>query len=184
MSRISVHTLTSQDYAPGELLATLSNASQAPVKAYSSVQYGPGPDHHLELNSDLLFSALGFAVPPPERFLLTALVNHSCAPTAQLQLPAGTPARWEVHVGPAGLAKGEDITFFYPSTEWDMAQGFDCNCGAKVSSESDEGGLGLTFSTDLPRQRARRQVLDARAARGARSGERPHPGTEGSAVRD
>ncbi|RSH81164.1 uncharacterized protein EHS24_008601 [Apiotrichum porosum] len=115
------------DYAPGELLATLSNASQAPVKAYSSVQYGPGPDHHLELNSDLLF------------------MNHSCAPTAQLQLPAGTPARWEVHVGPAGLAKGEDITFFYPSTEWDMAQGFDCNCGAKTCLGNVQGAKYLTL---------------------------------------
>jgi len=42
------------------------------------------------------------------------------------------PQRWEVLAGPAGLKKGDDITFFYPSTEWDMAQGFDCNCGAKV----------------------------------------------------
>lgn len=25
------------------------------------------------------------------------------------------------------------MTFFYPSTEWDMAQGFDCGCGAEVS---------------------------------------------------
>jgi hypothetical protein len=45
----------------------------------------------------------------------------------------GAPERWEVLAGPRGLAEGQDITFFYPSTEWDMAQGFDCSCGAKVS---------------------------------------------------
>jgi len=29
-----------------------------------------------------------------------------------------------------GLKAGEELTFFYPSTEWDMAQGFDCFCGS------------------------------------------------------
>ena len=31
-----------------------------------------------------------------------------------------------------GLKAGEELTFFYPSTEWDMDQGFDCFCGSKV----------------------------------------------------
>lgn len=57
-------------------------------------------------------------------------MNHSCAPTAEMRLYAGAPSRWEVTVGPQGLKAGDDITFFYPSTEWDMAQGFDCSCGA------------------------------------------------------
>jgi hypothetical protein len=51
--------LTTQDFAPGERLALLDNASKAPVKAYSSVQYGSEPADHLELNSDLLFSEFG-----------------------------------------------------------------------------------------------------------------------------
>lgn len=29
-----------------------------------------------------------------------------------------------------GLKEGDELTFFYPSTEWDMAQPFDCLCGA------------------------------------------------------
>jgi len=33
-------------------------------------------------------------------------------------------------VGPRGLQVGDELTFFYPSTEWDMAQPFDCLCGA------------------------------------------------------
>ena len=28
------------------------------------------------------------------------------------------------------LRKGDELSFFYPSTEWDMAQPFDCGCGA------------------------------------------------------
>lgn len=60
-------------------------------------------------------------------------MNHSCAPSAELFLYPNQPSRWEVRAGPKGLTKGQDITFFYPSTEWDMAQGFDCTCGAEVS---------------------------------------------------
>lgn len=31
-----------------------------------------------------------------------------------------------------GLKEGDELTFFYPSTEWDMAQPFDCLCGSGV----------------------------------------------------
>lgn len=31
--------------------------------------------------------------------------------------------------GPTGLRPGTELTFFYPSTEWAMAQSFDCFCG-------------------------------------------------------
>lgn len=30
-----------------------------------------------------------------------------------------------------GLRAGNELTFFYPSTEWDMAQPFDCLCKHK-----------------------------------------------------
>jgi hypothetical protein len=30
------------------------------------------------------------------------------------------------------LKKGDALTFFYPSSEWDMAQPFDCTCGESV----------------------------------------------------
>lgn len=42
--------------------------------------------------------------------------------------------RWEVRVNPdreEGLKAGDELTFFYPSTEWDMAQPFDCLCKSK-----------------------------------------------------
>lgn len=44
-------------------------------------------------------------------------------------------ARWEVRVAAdkdAGLRAGEELTFFYPSTEWHMAQPFECRCGKSV----------------------------------------------------
>lgn len=38
--------------------------------------------------------------------------------------------RWEVRVSEdgEGLKEGDELTFFYPSTEWSMAQPFDCLC--------------------------------------------------------
>ena len=42
--------------------------------------------------------------------------------------------RWEVRVNPdleGGLKAGDELSFFYPSTEWSMAQPFDCRCGEK-----------------------------------------------------
>lgn len=45
-----------QDLTAGERICGLDNVSLAQEKAYSSVQFGTGPQDHLELNSDLLFS--------------------------------------------------------------------------------------------------------------------------------
>lgn len=70
-----------------------------------------------------------------EEFYLAHL-NHSCEPnvivdTTKLELRAIRD------IGP-----GEDLTFFYPSTEWHMAQPFQCLCGSprcigKVSGARD-----------------------------------------------
>eukprot|EP01128_Nolandella_sp_AFSM9_P004169 TRINITY_DN1826_c0_g1_i1.p1 TRINITY_DN1826_c0_g1~~TRINITY_DN1826_c0_g1_i1.p1 ORF type:complete len:161 (-),score=49.68 TRINITY_DN1826_c0_g1_i1:339-821(-) len=50
--------------------------------------------------------------------------NHSCAPntffdTTKMEVVALCP-----------IEEGSVITFFYPSSELDMAEKFDCNCGA------------------------------------------------------
>jgi hypothetical protein len=108
------------------VITPLTNISQAPLKAYSSVQYGPNPHDHLELNSDLLF------------------MNHSCAPTAYVCVPKGNPKEWCVKTTDKGLKAGEAITFFYPSTEWDMAQGFACSCGASNCLGEIQGARWLT----------------------------------------
>jgi hypothetical protein len=51
-------------------------------------------------------------------------INHSCAPnvffdTTAMQLVALKEIR-----------EGEEMTFFYPSTEWEMIQPFNCYCGS------------------------------------------------------
>jgi len=66
--------------------------------------------------------------------------------------------------GPAGLQPGTELTFFYPSTEWAMAQSFDCFCGtpsckgriagAREMSEKQLEGMWLNgFIRDMLEER-------------------------------
>lgn len=94
------------DLPAGAIFARITNPTSATC-AYTSVQ--ASRDLHIELNCDLVY------------------INHSCEPTLVFDM-----ARWEVRVNPdlkGGLKKDDELTFFYPSTEWDMAQPFDCRCG-------------------------------------------------------
>lgn len=46
--------------------------------------------------------------------------------------------------GSDGLKKGQELTFFYPSTEWSMAQGFDCFCNAANCRGFVSGASAMT----------------------------------------
>lgn len=89
----------------GAVLTKIEGTTPGP-KAYSTVQ--TGPDTHIELNSDLLYC------------------NHSCAPSLVFDMK-----KMEVRVvEDRPLRAGDALTFFYPSTEWEMEQPFNCTCGA------------------------------------------------------
>lgn len=49
-------------------------------------------------------------------------INHSCRPNVVFN----TRHMLVICVSP--IEVGEEFSFFYPSTEWSMAQGFNCNC--------------------------------------------------------
>ena len=90
------------------VFARITNPTPATC-AYTSVQ--ASRNLHIELNCDLVY------------------INHSCQPTLVFDMQ-----RWEVRVNPdlhEGLKAGDELTFFYPSTEYDMAQPFECRCGEK-----------------------------------------------------
>jgi hypothetical protein len=53
--------------------------------------------------------------------------------------------------GPKGLKKNQELTFFYPSTEWDMAQGFSC-CKHPFSSSFSQA-LAIPSPSTLALQR-------------------------------
>ncbi|EGO56251.1 hypothetical protein NEUTE1DRAFT_64645 [Neurospora tetrasperma FGSC 2508] len=86
---------------------------------YATVQCGR--DKHLDLNSDLLY------------------INHSCEPS--LIFDTGN---MNVIAGPKGIQIGEELTFFYPSTEWTMAQPFDCLCAKPTCRGRISGARDMT----------------------------------------
>jgi hypothetical protein len=53
-----------------------------------------------------------------------AHLNHSCEPTVTVDT-----TRLAL-IAARDIASGEELTFFYPSTEWDMTAPFPCLCGS------------------------------------------------------
>lgn len=49
-------------------------------------------------------------------------INHSCAPNVAFNVTD------KVVTALRKIEVGEELTFFYPSTEWSMDRGFDCVC--------------------------------------------------------
>lgn len=93
------------DLPAGAVFSKITTATPS-RKAWSSVQ--TGKDSHIELNSDLVFC------------------NHSCTPSLNFDMH-----KMEVRVvDDRPLKRGDALTFFYPSSEWDMDQPFTCTCGA------------------------------------------------------
>jgi hypothetical protein len=102
------------DLPAGSLFLKITKATPA-TKAYTSVQ--TSENTHIELNSDIVF------------------INHSCKPSVIFDME-----RMEVRVSSArDLKKGDALTFFYPSSEWDMAQPFNCKCGEKECKGTIDG---------------------------------------------
>ncbi|KAJ3077918.1 hypothetical protein HDU99_000893 [Rhizoclosmatium hyalinum] len=109
------------DLFPGQVLASLEAMTPTDVKRYSTVQ--TGPDSHVELNSDLLY------------------MNHSCDPNVVLDTDFGVVA------AAREIKKGDAITFFYPSTEWDMDQPFQCWCGSPKCLKHVRGAKHIDSKT-------------------------------------
>lgn len=94
-----------RSYQPGEVIADFSAGTISADPTYLTVQVGVGK--HITLQPEFL-----------------QYINHSCDPnvffnTTSMQLIALKP-----------LQPQEEMTFFYPSTEWEMTQCFHCYCGS------------------------------------------------------
>lgn len=90
------------------------------------------------LPCEVIIELDGVVVHAPDRFTIQidhqrhlapsgqdwALINHSCTPNARFD-----PAR-PAMVAVAAIQPGEEITFNYLTTEWQMAEPFRCGCGA------------------------------------------------------
>lgn len=87
--------ISDKSFEEHQVIVDIKGATPGP-KRYSSVQISK--TDHIELNSDLLY------------------LNHSCSPNTYLDvkdlcLRAIKP-----------IQVGDELTFFYPSTEWDIGK--------------------------------------------------------------
>ena len=64
--------------------------------------------------------------------------NHSCDPNCFFDTTA-----WEL-IALKSIQAGEELTFFYPSTEWDMDQVFECRCGSSACMGHIQGARYLS----------------------------------------
>ncbi|CDH51722.1 galactose-proton symport [Lichtheimia corymbifera JMRC:FSU:9682] len=109
-----------RDFPKGSVIAQLEGLTPGP-KAYSSVQISK--TEHIELNSDLLY------------------MNHSCDPSVCMDIDKRAITALK------DIRTGDELTFFYPSTEWDMAQPFDCWCGSSQCIKRVMGARHLSTET-------------------------------------
>ena len=98
-----LHTLNA--FGPGDVICTFGARETLDYPTYLTVQ--TGIDKHILLAPEIL-----------------QYCNHSCSPnvffdTALMQV-----------VALEAVEPGDELTFFYPSTEWNMAQPFECYCGS------------------------------------------------------
>ena len=99
--------------------ATLLRKRYSKTATYLTVQ--TGEDKHITLQPEFL-----------------QYINHSCYPnvffdTTAMQL-----------VALKEIQPGDELMFFYPSTEWDMSQPFDCFCGTTQCLHRIQGAAYLS----------------------------------------
>ena len=70
-----------------------------------------------------------------------AALNHSCDPNVILDTEG------MVMIARRDIEKGEELSFFYPSTEWEMQAPFICLCGATNCIHVVAGARFLPLST-------------------------------------
>ena len=73
--------------------------------------------------------------------LFLQYINHSCSPNCFFDTTNLTV------VALRDIACEEELSFFYPSSEWDMSQPFVCNCGNATCLQLINGASRLNNST-------------------------------------
>ena len=76
-----------------------------------------------------------------EELGVLAYLNHSCRPNVHVDTTALTVTALRA------IAAGEELNFFYPSTEWEMDRPFVCLCGAPQCVRLVAGAKYLSVDT-------------------------------------
>jgi len=96
---------SNQDYTIGDVLLNFSALKVLEEPNYLTIQVGLR--EHIYLSPVFL-----------------QYINHSCSPNVLFNT---TTMALECV---SSIHQGDELRFFYPATEWDMAQSFKCNCGS------------------------------------------------------
>jgi len=127
-------------FNPGDVICSFQANITQSYATYLTVQ--TGVDRHITLKPEFL-----------------QYINHSCSPnvffnTTTMEL-----------VCLQAMQPGDEFTFFYPSTEWEMAQPFVCNCGNAACLQLINGASHLSVETlskykltDFIRQQVRQKL--------------------------
>jgi hypothetical protein len=96
--------ITLRPISKGEKILMISDKCVLPAPSYQSIQISK--DKHIYDN--------GF----------TQYMNHSCDPNTVID------TQTMVCLAIRDIQQFEELTFFYPSTEWEMNRPFQCRCGS------------------------------------------------------
>jgi SET domain-containing protein len=108
-----------KSFSPGELICPFYAGSTHSEPSYLTVQVGD--NKHITLQPEFL-----------------QYTNHSCDPNAFFDTTTME------FIALKEIQPGDELTFFYPSTEWEMAQPFQCRCGTAQCIGTIEGASQLS----------------------------------------
>ncbi|MBI3242009.1 MAG: SET domain-containing protein-lysine N-methyltransferase [Chloroflexi bacterium] len=120
-SAYGARLITGEPYTRGQLIYRIEGYHLVRQPTYQTIQVGQ--DTHIE--------ELG----------VLAYLNHSCQPNTIVDTTGLTIT------AARDIAVGEELTFFYPSTEWEMDRPFVCLCGAPQCVRLVAGAKYLSIDT-------------------------------------
>ena len=120
-SAYGARLITDEPCARGQLIYRITGHRIVRQPTYQTIQIGQ--EAHIE--------ELG----------VLAYLNHSCRPNTIVDTTALTVT------AARDIAAGEELTFFYPSTEWEMDRPFVCLCGAPQCVRLVAGAKYLSIDT-------------------------------------
>jgi hypothetical protein len=120
-SAYGARLITDEPFQRGEVIYHIAGYRSTETPTYQTIQVGRA--QHIE--------ELG----------VIAYLNHSCRPNTLIDV-----VRLDVIAARDGAA-GEELTFFYPSTEWEMDRPFICLCGAPQCVRLVAGAKYLSIDT-------------------------------------
>jgi hypothetical protein len=114
------YLVVEKPFKKGEHIATF-NITEYCEPAWCTIQVSK--DKHVNIVEPLLY------------------MNHSCNPSVNIDTSKG------LVISNRDLSEGDAVTYFYPSTEWKLAQPFDCWCGSQKCLKTVSGAIGLNVKS-------------------------------------